>query len=412
MDNAASEAVSRFSAEWQRYQDAAEAVAVRVRHTADDAKIHCTVTPRAKDVRSFHKKIFAKNYTNPWQQVTDKAGVRAVVDIARNVDQLVERLQGEFDEDVVSVEDKREVLDPERLSYSGVHVQVVAQHASNDYEAIECEVQIRTAAQDAWSIISHQLLYKPLLDLPPQLQHSIYRLVALVEMFDEEVQRVMDLLPSLPGSEVVDLLGIAENKYLEVAHSPSNRQVGVKILQAIAGSIDPSERANYTELLEAFVNSERETLDSLFADYGPHSAVSYVPSYLLFGQAESLIILERLNARPFLLAAKWRESEMPYDYLETLAGAAGIPMPELCRCQLASCYAWDANLGRLAFIVIPRIRQIPAPSRPQYWHRPFTNPPGFIKEGLNGRMAPGPLCVPGAALWRFSSISTGRRASA
>lgn len=329
MDSAASEAVSRFSAERQRYQDAAEAVAARVRLAADGAKIHCTVTPRAKDVRSFHKKIFIKNYENPWKEVTDKAGVRAVVDVARNVDLLVEQLRAEFDGDLVRVEDKREVLDPSHLAYSGVHVQVVAHHATSDYEAIECEIQIRTAAQDAWSVISHQLLYKPLLDLPPQLKHSIYRLVALVEMFDEEVQRVMDLLPGLPGSEVIDLLSIAEDKYLEVAHSPSNREVGVKILQSIADSIEPSERAHYAELLEAFVNSEHETLRSLFNDYGPHSVVSYVPSYLLFTQAESLIILERLNTRPFMLVAKWRESGLPFEYLEALAGAAGIPMPEL-----------------------------------------------------------------------------------
>jgi hypothetical protein len=159
-------------------------------------------------------------------------------------------------------------------------------------------------------------------------------------MFDEEVQRVMDFLPSLPGAEFLDLLGVAEDKYLEIAHSPSNKEVGVRILQSIAGSIDPSERAHYAELLEAFVNAEHETLSSLFSDYGPHSAVSYVPSYFLFSQAESLIILERLNTRPFMLVSKWRESGLPYEYLEALAGAAGIPIPDLSAVCHALNRAW------------------------------------------------------------------------
>jgi hypothetical protein len=288
----------------------------------------CTVTARAKDVRSFHKKILAKRYNDPWRQMTDKAGVRAVVHKAKDVDRLLELLKQEFGADIISVEDKRQVLNPELLAYSGIHVQVVAEQETDDYEAIECEVQLRTAAQDAWSIVSHQLLYKPLLELPTQVQHSIYRLVALVELFDVEVQRVMDLLPTLPGAEVLDLLDIAESRFLSLAHSPSNKEVSIQILRAVAGSIDTSERQNYATLLDAFIDSERDKLTQLFEEYGAHSVVSYVPSYLLFGQAESLILLERLTAKPHALVALWRANDLPEEYLEALAGAAGIALPD------------------------------------------------------------------------------------
>lgn len=328
MDNAISDAVKRFSAEWQRYQDAADDVAARIRRAGDKVGISCTVTARAKDVRSFHKKIFVKGYADPWRQVTDKAGVRAVVHKAKDVDRLLEQLNLEFGADVLAVEDKRQVLKPEALSYSGVHVQVIAVHESSEYETIKCEVQLRTAAQDAWSIASHQLLYKPLLELPPEIQHSIYRLVALVEMFDEEVQRVSDILPTLPGAEVLDLLDIAESRFLAVAHSPSNRDVSIQVLRAIAASIEPAERESYGDLLDAFIHSEHARLTQLFEEYGAHSVVSYVPSYLLFGQAESLILLERMTAKPFALVDCWRKNNLPPEYLEALAGAAGIALPE------------------------------------------------------------------------------------
>jgi ppGpp synthetase/RelA/SpoT-type nucleotidyltranferase len=328
LDNAISAAVKRFSSERERYQRAAEKVAARVHQAADEAGIACLVTARAKDVRSFHKKILAKGYTDPWRQLTDKAGVRAVVHQAKDVDRLLEQLRQEFGVDVLSVEDKRQVIDPTLLAYSGIHVQVVAEHATEEYEVIECEVQLRTAAQDAWSIVSHQVLYKPLLELPAPVQHSIYRLVALVELFDEEVQRVMDLIPTLPGAEVLDLLDIAESRFLALAHSPSNKEVSILILQAVADSIDVLERKNYAALLDAFIESERDNLTQLFEEYGPHSVVSYVPSYLLFGQAESLILLERLTAKPHALVARWREGGLPDEYLEALAGAAGIALPD------------------------------------------------------------------------------------
>lgn len=328
MDNAISAAVERFTAEWDKFQGAADKVAGRVRAAADHAGISVAVSARAKDVRSFHKKIFIKGYGDPWAQVTDKAGVRAVVHKANDVDLLVSRLKCEFGPDLLSVEDKREVRDPAILSYSGVHVQVVAERESDLREVIECEIQVRTAAQDAWSIVSHQVLYKPLLELPRKVQHSIYRLVALVEMFDEEVQRVMNMLPELPGAEVLDLLEVAEDKFLALAHSPSNREVSVRIIQAIADSFEEPERRDYGAILEAFIDSERYRLQLLYEEYGAHSVVSYVPSYLLFGQAESLILLERLTIKPHALVARWRESDLPDEYLEALAGAAGIALPD------------------------------------------------------------------------------------
>lgn len=328
MDNAISAAVERFAAEREYFQAAADKVAARVRRAADQAGISVSVSARAKDVRSFHKKIFTKRYSDPWAQVTDKAGVRAVVHKANDVDLLVSQLRYEFGADLLSVEDKREFRNPAVLSYSGVHVQVIAEHKPGQGETIECEVQVRTAAQDAWSIVSHQVLYKPLLELPSKVQHSVYRLVALVEMFDEEVQRVMDMLPQLPGAEVLDLLEIAENKFLSLAHSPSNREVSVQILQAIVGSFEESERQNYETILEAFIDSERDRLRLLFEQYGAHSVVSYIPSYLLFGQAESLILLERLTTKPHALVAQWRENGLPSEYLEALAGAAGIALPD------------------------------------------------------------------------------------
>lgn len=75
-------------------------------------------------------------------------------------------------------------------------------------------------------------------------------------------------------------------------------------------------------------DSERDKLIQLFKEYGAHSVVSYVPNYVLFGQAESLILLERLTAKPHSLLARWRQHGLPDEYIEALAGVAGIALPD------------------------------------------------------------------------------------
>jgi hypothetical protein len=87
------------------------------------------------------------------------------------------------------------------------------------------------------------------------------------------------------------------------------------------------ERMNYAEILDAFIGSESERLEGLFRDYGAHSAVSHIPDYVLFGQAESIVLLERIGSKPHKLVSQWKESGLPYSHLETLAGAAGISLP-------------------------------------------------------------------------------------
>lgn len=320
------EAVSRYANEYADYGEVAKKAEEQIRKIADAARIKCSVSARAKDPRSFHKKIIVKKYfENPYAQVTDKCGVRVVVESPRDVDRLCNALEVELGDQLVHIEDKRVILDPSRLGYSGVHVQT--RTTSPTLGEVECEVQLRTAAQDAWSIVSHQILYKPILDLSPDMQHRAYRLVALVEMFDEEVQRLMDATETAPGSEVADLLAIAESAYLDLAHSYSNPELSVIVLQGIEGTFSGTERANYSDLLQAFIEAERGKLELLYRQYGPHSEVSYSPDYVLFGQAESVILLERINSKPHLLVAKWRQSGLPDSYLEGLAGAAGMSLP-------------------------------------------------------------------------------------
>ncbi|WP_168221224.1 hypothetical protein [Actinomadura sp. WMMA1423] len=273
---------------------------------------------REKTIASFHTKAIVKQYNDPWAQITDKSGVRAIVERARHVDDLTCALKDWPGLEILRVEDKRQVMDPEQLSYSGVHLQVAVPAELDDEEPIECEIQLRTVTQDAWSVISHRLLYKPPIDLPREHKRRLYRLVALVELFDEEVQRVEDAIPEIPGYEVADLIEAAEKEFIPLAHAASSREFSSYILGSIHQLIPAKDRAVYSQVLGDFVEQNLEKLRAIYRDYGPRSSMADAPEYTLFSQAESLIIFQILTKRPHGLFTAWVEGELPLYLLEPL----------------------------------------------------------------------------------------------
>jgi ppGpp synthetase/RelA/SpoT-type nucleotidyltranferase len=311
-----------------RYKRAAEDVARIVEQIAAETDIKCRVTGREKEPASFQKKAVLKQYDDPWKMISDKAGVRAIVDRPRHVEDLAAALLASPLIETLRKEDKRQVTHVEHLGYSGIHLQVVAPAETDDTEHIECEVQLRTVAQDAWSVVSHQLLYKPGIPLPAREQRAIYRLVALVELFDEEVQRVMDTIPSLPGYETIDLIDAAESEYIPLAHATSNREFSTFILGKIQAAIGPDERKNYSQRLHAFAAENDATLREIYTQLGPRSDMTSTPHYIMFSQAESVIIFERLTRCPYLLLEEWRTKGLPLEWLKPLISAMAIPIDQ------------------------------------------------------------------------------------
>ncbi|MEV0382024.1 hypothetical protein [Nonomuraea sp. NPDC050643] len=318
------EALKKYQELFPIYERGAKDIARLVERVAANYGITCRTSSRAKKLSSFRTKAILKGYDDPWVKITDKAGVRVVVENPRQVDGLVDALQATDLIHVLDVDDKRHTITPGKLGYSGVHLQVAAPSEEHDTPRIDCEIQIRTIAQDAWSVISHSLLYKGHVELPAKQKHAIYRLAALVELFDEEVQRVMDEVPHLPGYEVVELIEAAESEYLGLTHAPSNREFSAHILSQIQDAFSTEERPTYARTLNKYVGTHREELALLYADRGPDSAMASLPNYALFSQAESLVLLERLSYCPYKLIHTWDAAGLPRDMLEPLIDAAGV----------------------------------------------------------------------------------------
>lgn len=318
------EAIARYEAERPRFQRAADQVAEAVIEIARGIGVVGRVTCRAKEVDSYRGKLALKSYPDPWADVTDKCGVRMILSRDSEVTLLMDALKVSDQIVVTWSEDKRIVRDPAKLEYTGVHLQVRAESEPTDLEPISCEVQLRTAAQDLWSVVSHSLLYKPAVPLPATEQHAVFRLVALTELFDLEVERIMDVIPTLPGYEYAPLIAFLETEFAGVAGTVGNKSLSAHILDGI-GSLIP-DIAECRRAVTDLIDGQRAELKDLYAEFGAGTAMAADFDYTLFSQPESLVILHLLESQQMALESVWAQADFPRNWLATLAAHAGTPL--------------------------------------------------------------------------------------
>jgi ppGpp synthetase/RelA/SpoT-type nucleotidyltranferase len=298
----------RFIRERERFVRAAQAIEVNVRREAARRHLKCHVEGRAKDVSSFIKKALVKGYENPWTEITDKAGVRVVAEHIGDIDDLVEVVKDLQDPGGVLREEGKD-LAPNELGYSGIHLQILAPIEDDDDpdEPVEVEVQVRTAAQDLWSRASHSLLYKPVLEAPATVARSLYRVQALMELFDHEVQRAVEEISTHPEYDKAQLLRAAESLFHVFVAADYNQELSLEVLTVAVDTIGVNGFTSYADRLVEFVERNTSKLSDIYEDYGPQSEQGRDGSYLLIGQPESIVLFELLSRTPRLLWNNWRE---------------------------------------------------------------------------------------------------------
>jgi ppGpp synthetase/RelA/SpoT-type nucleotidyltranferase len=293
---------------WERYRNehpifvaAAQQMKAELSSLARQRGLRVDVDARAKDVSSFAKKLRSKGYARPWEQVTDKVGARVIVESLSDLERMIEAVRTS-PLDVKSVEDKSETAQPNELFYPGVHIQVGVPRARDGRGGtIECEVQVRTKAQDLWSVPSHKLTYKSVVDPSRQTVRRIMRLSTLVELFDEEVAQAMKEVESMPVYASARLLRLAEGKFLTFVGEPGDDDLSLESLSIVANAIPTSELPDYDATMNSFTTENYDRLRELYDRYGPGGSAGDDWDNWLMSQPESLIIFERIANRQRLL---------------------------------------------------------------------------------------------------------------
>jgi putative GTP pyrophosphokinase len=278
---------------------------------------------RAKDVASLLKKILKKSYSS-YEEVGDKVGVRAVLPYPALIHTVDDLIMHTFN--VQKRDDKRETLDFDRLGYLGIHYDVTLPDDLVDgdpqpFRTLRCEIQVHTLAENLWATVSHDLSYKSPKEVPLDIKRAIYRLVAIVEVFDSELTQAREAILAMPDFREAQILNELERHFYRFSAREFDRELSLVVVSGLINLLSPQEQTGIGHLIDAFVAAHEPKLSQIFIDYASDTRASP----LLF-QPEALLIFERLEADEFKTRDAW-EAFLPLSLLEKLAVVWGKPLP-------------------------------------------------------------------------------------
>lgn len=181
------------------------------------------MVPRLKGDSSLIDKALYRNklYKNPYEDITDKVGMRYVVLLTTHIHTFCSIIESAACEPFwYQTKDKdyeKERLDkPLEFSYQSVHYVLRSKagltiDGKNLPEGLACEVQIRTLLQHSHSELTHDTLYKPKTIAKPLVKRTVAKSMALIEATDEYFEKAMKDLASAsePQRQLLDYLRAA-----------------------------------------------------------------------------------------------------------------------------------------------------------------------------------------------------------
>ena len=124
-------------------------------------------------------------------------GIRIIVYYLEDLNKISEIIEKEFNVDYGNSINKLETLDPDRFGYRSIHYVVgisITRSSETEwrpYTNFKAEIQIRTVLQHAWAEIDHKLIYKQNREVPKDLRRKLSRLIALLELADEQFRDIL-----------------------------------------------------------------------------------------------------------------------------------------------------------------------------------------------------------------------------
>lgn len=196
--NLPSDHTIQFSEERPRYEKLTLKLHSLIQDLLASEGIEATLDMRTKSLESFKEKIVrsGKSYQNPLNEITDLSGIRVVLRTLEDVSRVGSLLEREFLVDLDRSVKKISQLDDDRFGYLSEHYIIQIKEPRTRLRewdgllSLNAEIQVRTILQHAWAAVQHSLDYKSKYDIPNQLRRRLFRLSALFELADQELNQI------------------------------------------------------------------------------------------------------------------------------------------------------------------------------------------------------------------------------
>lgn len=243
-------------------------------------------TPRSKQSDSLVEKAFyrGKSYTDPYEEITDKIGLRFVVLLGRDIQTVEEALRKTSGLTYTKDRDYEEEQskNPIAFDYAAVHY-VVRLAEDTEFESIiipagmPCEIQIKTLLQHSYSELTHDTIYKAQIEATSEMRRNAAKSMALLEATNDYFEKVADSV-----NEVVKSLKEITTSLSAVYRSMVGFDPKPTILEGLilAGYEDTADE-KYLERIRALVSEKPWIIDRIKQRVAEGNPIFRQPSVLL-----------------------------------------------------------------------------------------------------------------------------------
>ena len=308
----------RWESEHPNYKELGEIVFVFLKDQLTNYEILPEISFRTKDLLSIIKKLKKKsekeNYT--YDKITDKLGVRIICLYKSDLDIIDNFISKNFE--VIKKDSKIETLKYDTLAYLSNHYDVSIKKSIDyftdlsGYENIIFEIQVRTLNQHAWANTAHGLMYKQEQELDDDTKRKLFRLVALHEIADEEIQSINEQITSSYENTIFSVLKSIEGKFYKYAKIDFERDLSFKNLKTILGFLSEDQIGKLKSEIKIFIENNDEKIRIIFKE-----KEDYFYKSIFLSQPEIFIIWYCIENFSFIIKEKWKD-EFNNDEFEIL----------------------------------------------------------------------------------------------
>ena len=267
--------VANIVASWNQdkpiYKKIETVVVDVLKKEVSNSEILPEITSRTKEllsiVKKIKKKLQEKDYS--YDNLNDKLGIRIICTFESELDIVDSIIKRNFT--VKKTEYKKNNSDYNVLNYQSNHYDVCIDKNIPEFKNIRqyenrvFEIQVRTLNQHAWSNASHKLSYKHDGDLPHELQRKLYRLLALYELADQEIENINNYLKAEENS-FMNLLSKIEGKFYKYAKIDYDKEITIDSLTFFSTIFNEQKEFLLKNGIEKFVSDNDKKITAIFEE--------------------------------------------------------------------------------------------------------------------------------------------------
>jgi ppGpp synthetase/RelA/SpoT-type nucleotidyltranferase len=277
-----------------------------IRNLAVPIDPNVVVAGRVKQLQSLLVKAYKKGPEHPrtWDSFGDLVALKAVFPTKEGAEDFTHLLEEEGKRAGYLLHLDRRVSAPDELTYASNQFDVCDPRMSDSAgQGIKAEIQVRTVASDAWYMVDHRVRYKGSIKLPDELRRKVLRLIVLAELFDSEVESLIQEVRQLEGNQLAPVFSRLTNAFNAFlgTYSPASRPEN--LFETLIHAYPRTAIEDLETRIEKLVTEHGQDLRHVIEDHSRGSD-DYVEAYdWLYREPETLLIADLARNFPSRLRA-------------------------------------------------------------------------------------------------------------